>query len=127
MATDYLGTATHYPLRMSGGAVATASGADAIAQSVFQILATPVGTRLMLPEYGSRLDELVFNINDTATHALVKAHAIDALSRWEKRARFISASVRVSVDILWLEVRAIILSSNEVQSFVYPHYSRLVN
>lgn len=35
------------------------SGTDHIRQSIVDILTTPLGTRVMLPEYGSKLFDLV--------------------------------------------------------------------
>lgn len=55
--------------------------------SILNILLTPLGTRIMLPEFGSRLTELVFEPNDEMLEDIAKAYIADALVRWEPRVR----------------------------------------
>ncbi|WP_319557895.1 GPW/gp25 family protein [Thiomicrorhabdus sp.] len=54
-------------------------------QSVQDILSTPIGSRVMRPEYGSRLPELVdAPLNHRTKLSLIAATA-DALAIWEPR------------------------------------------
>lgn len=65
-----------------------------IRQSVQDILSTPAGTRVMLPEYGSDLLSLVDAPDDRLTQIrLVMATAV-ALEKWEPRITVQSVSVR---------------------------------
>jgi len=63
------------------------AGADHIRQSVVDILTTPLGTRVMLPEYGSNLADLVDNPNDPALAIKIIMASAGALARWEPRVR----------------------------------------
>lgn len=63
------------------------SGSDHISQSVKDILTTPLGTRVMLPEYGSELFKLVDNPTDSTTTIKVVMATAGALARWEPRIR----------------------------------------
>ncbi len=56
-------------------------------QSVRDILTTPIGTRVMRREYGSRLFELVDAPLTPGTLTEIYAAAQDALRRWEPRLR----------------------------------------
>ncbi|MXY18298.1 MAG: phage baseplate protein [Acidobacteria bacterium] len=56
-------------------------------QSVRDILTTPVGTRVLLRDYGSRLHELVDRPLGPALLAAIQAEAAGALARWEPRLR----------------------------------------
>ena len=56
-------------------------------QSVRDILTTPVGTRVLLRDYGSRLRELVDRPLGPALLAAIQAEAAGALARWEPRLR----------------------------------------
>ena len=56
-------------------------------QSVRDILTTPVGSRVLLRAYGSRLFELVDRPLGPPLLALMQAEAADALARWEPRLR----------------------------------------
>ena len=54
-------------------------------QSVRDILTTPVGTRVLRRDYGSRLFELVDAPSNAGLAAAIAAEAADALGRWEPR------------------------------------------
>lgn len=61
------------------------SGDDHLAQSIGDILSTPLGSRVMRRDYGSLLFELVDRpLNPATTLLLIMATAI-ALARWEPR------------------------------------------
>ena len=60
-------------------------GMDHLKQSINDILTTPLGTRVMRREYGSRLFELIdAPINSSTIIDIVSATA-DALAKWEPR------------------------------------------
>lgn len=61
------------------------SGLDHLRQSIIDILTTPIGTRVMRREYGSRLFELVDAPMNRATIVEIYAAATEALQRWEPR------------------------------------------
>ena len=67
----------------------TLGGIAHLRQSVGDILATPVGSRLLLREYGSRLYELIDRPLDPDLLASIQAEAADALARWEPRLRLL--------------------------------------
>ena len=56
-------------------------------QSIRDILTTPVGSRVLLRDYGSRLHELVDRPLDFSLLAAIQAEAAGALARWEPRLR----------------------------------------
>ncbi|AUW59433.1 oxidoreductase [Sphingobium sp. SCG-1] len=58
-----------------------------IAQSIGDILTTPVGSRVMRREYGSRLPELIDKPMNAATRLLMAAASAGAIRRWEPRVR----------------------------------------
>lgn len=62
-------------------------GAEHIAQSIGDILTTPIGTRVMRRDYGSRLPELIDAPMNRATRQLIAAASAGAIARWEKRIR----------------------------------------
>lgn len=63
------------------------SGDDHLAQSIGDILTTPVGSRLMLRDYGSRLLDLIDHPLNAATRLKFIAATADAITRWEPRLR----------------------------------------
>lgn len=56
-----------------------------LAQSVADILTTPIGTRVMRRDYGSMLMELIDQPANSITRQLIFAASAVALSRWEPR------------------------------------------
>ncbi len=77
-----------------------------LGQSIGDILTTPVGTRVMLRDYGSLLFELIDRPINAATRLLFLAASAEAIARWEPRIRLTrvqfatgGADGRVSLDI----------------------------
>ncbi|MCD7875787.1 MAG: GPW/gp25 family protein [Cloacibacillus porcorum] len=56
-------------------------------QSIADILTTPIGTRVMRPDYGSRIPELIDAPMNKAWKLRVYAACAEALDRWEPRIR----------------------------------------
>lgn len=63
------------------------SGTAHLAQSIADILSTPIGTRVMRRDYGSMLFELIDRPINGATRMLIHAATAVALRRWEPRLR----------------------------------------
>lgn len=61
------------------------SGIDHLRQSLRDILTTPIGTRVMRRDYGSRLYELVDAPLNRATILQLYAATAEAIRRWEPR------------------------------------------
>lgn len=126
MEKAYLGQAIKFPIVLkNGGSPALENGNPLVSQSITIILNTPIGSRFMLPEYGSRLRELIFEPNDEVLIDLMKVFIYEALSMWEKRARFTNVTFEAGEDIIYCTIYYRVLASNEVESFVYPFYRGL--
>ena len=63
------------------------SGRDHLRQSVTDILRTPIGSRVMRRDYGSRLFALIDNPVSPAWKTECYAAVAEALERWEPRYR----------------------------------------
>lgn len=61
------------------------SGVDHLRQSIRDILTTPIGTRVMRRDYGSRLYQLVDAPMNQATLLDLYAATAEALATWEPR------------------------------------------
>ncbi|MCC5811323.1 MAG: GPW/gp25 family protein [Ectothiorhodospiraceae bacterium] len=62
-------------------------GIDHIRQSLMDVLTTPVGSRVMLREYGSLLPELIGQPLNDATLLQAYSAIVMAQIRWERRIR----------------------------------------
>lgn len=61
------------------------AGIDHLRASIRDILTTPIGTRVMRREYGSRLYELIDNPMNRETLMNIYAATAEAIARWEPR------------------------------------------
>ncbi|MDO5609474.1 MAG: GPW/gp25 family protein [Pseudomonadota bacterium] len=62
-------------------------GIDHLAQSIADILTTPIGTRIMRRDYGSLLPELIDTPDTGASRVRLYGAIATALMRWEPRLR----------------------------------------
>lgn len=62
-------------------------GAEHIGQSIRDIITTPIGTRTMLRDYGSRVPELVDAPMHKGTQLLLIAATAGPIFKWEPRVR----------------------------------------
>lgn len=77
-----------FPFRIDPGTggIARAAGAEKIRQNIRIVLATRLGERVMLRDYGTRLHSLVHDPNDEALIVLIRRELQQALLAWEPRA-----------------------------------------
>ena len=68
-------------------------GDDHLAQSVADILLTPIGSRVMRRDYGSLLPQLLDQPLNDATRLALFAATATALRRWEKRLRLVRCAL----------------------------------
>jgi phage baseplate assembly protein W len=66
--------------------------------SIYQILGTRIGERVMEPEFGSRIHELIFEPIDQICISLGRVYTIQAIERWEPRVSLNDVDVRVNTD-----------------------------
>jgi hypothetical protein len=79
---------------MSATAGTASQGLDHLVQSIRDILTTPVGTRVMRRDYGSRLMDLLDRPTEPGIEVEIVAATAEALSRWEPRFRLDRVVVR---------------------------------
>lgn len=122
----YLGQGLTWPLRVdSRGGLALARGEREIEQAIQIILETAPGERVMRPEFGCRIHDLVFAPHDAATEGLAIHYVEEALERWEPRVTV--QQINVATDpardgVLLIEIRYQIKDTHDERSIVYPFY-----
>lgn len=128
---DFLGKGIAFPFRFGDdtAAVATSDGeppeCKKIKESIRHILATRPGERFFLPEFGSRLHELVFQQNDVVLKALARQYIVDAIKRWEKRVRitnveFSEDTAATDRNVFFVKITYQVISSQVEGNLVYP-------
>lgn len=126
MSKKFLGRGWSFPVDVDVDGKVTYSAEELkIQQSVLLILGTARGERVMRPEFGSRLHELVFATIDSSTKSLVSLHATEALVQWEPRIDVLRVAVRgerSGPGVLMVEIEYRVRSTNSVFNLVYPFY-----
>jgi phage baseplate assembly protein W len=90
------------------------SGLAHLRQSIKDILTTPLGSRVMRRDYGSRLFDLVDNPMNDATIVEIFAATAEALLRWEPRLQVQRVQVRtVSQSAISIDLESIYLPTGE--------------
>lgn len=81
--------------RKTGG---TLSGASHLHQSIADILTTPVGSRVMRPDYGSELPRMVDQPINRGWMSVIQAEVARAIGRWEPRLKLQRVTVESVID-----------------------------
>lgn len=92
------------------------SGLEHLRQSIEDVLSTPVGSRRMRPEYGSKLGRFLELPVDAGWKSALQAEVVRALQRWEPRLKLervrvlsvLEGQVRLQLDGLYLGNRQIL-------------------
>ncbi len=127
MGREFLGTGWNFPITVTkeNGLVALVSEDEGIQQAIWIILSTAPGERLMHPEFGCAIHELVFAPNNASTAGLARFYVQEALNRWEPR--IIVGEVEVQADpaqpeLLLISVTYEVRSTDSRFNLVYPFY-----
>lgn len=102
-----------------------ADGAVEIEQAMRIILNTSPGQRVMRPEFGCRLQELVFAPNNSQTAGRAERFVREALGRWEPRIDLERVTVQPDDRDharLLISVFYRIKATHSSRSLVYPFY-----
>ncbi len=121
---DFLGKGLKFPISIKKESLCTADGEQSIKDSVILILGTAKGERVMCPNFGCKLNELVFAPNNRSTSTLIKNYIEEALLNWEPRIDIESINVTPKADepVLQISIDYLINSSNTKANLVYPFY-----
>ena len=122
---EFLGRGLAFPLQVDPrGGIALASGEHDIAQSIRIILETAPGERVMRPEFGCRIHELLFAPFNAATEGLIVHYVEEALTRWEPRInlREVNVSNPGRDGAVLVEIKYEIKDTHDERSIVYPFY-----
>ena len=84
---EFLGKGWGFPIELneSKQRFAIAEYEESIRQAIWIILSTALGERVMRPDFGCAIHELVFAPNSAATQGMAEHHVSEALLRWEPR------------------------------------------
>jgi len=118
-----LGKGFSFPLqRGNTGYYQGTAGVTLVWHCIYQLLSTRPGERRMLPEFGSRLMDLVFEPADAQTQSLAKVYIQDALEKWEPRIQVLGISFRIEDNSFFVELKCLIKVLHMERNFVFPFW-----
>jgi len=135
MSEGFLGTGWRYELLDASnlgirldpatGEIAEASDEALIQQSIWLILSTAPGERVMRPDFGCGIHNLVFAVPGPSTLGEVAREVTRALTLWEPRIDLRRVEARQDLrepSRLLVEIEATVRSTNSRFNLVYPFY-----
>jgi len=123
---EFLGTGFAFPFAVTArGRLALARGQNRVEESIYLILGTRPGERLMLPAFGCAIHDLVFAPNNPRT----RTGAVDAVRRalvtWEPRIDVLEVAAEFDPGepgLLLIRIDYRVRANNAMGNLVYPFY-----
>jgi len=127
MTNSFLGTGWSFPPTFDSGidAVVMTSDEEDIQLSLQILLSTRKGERVMLPDYGCNLDEMVFEPMTTTFKTYISEMVKTAIIYYEARIDLNGVTVddsRETEGVIVLILDYTVRTTNSRFNFVYPYY-----
>lgn len=127
-AKAFLGRGWAFPVALSPqGDIQQAEYEDDVRQAIRLILGTGHGERVMRPDFGANLRQLVFEPINNTTRSLAQHYVERALIEWEPRIDVQSVTVTPAADEptlgkLLIAIAYRVRATNTFYNLVYPFY-----
>ncbi len=123
---DVLGSGWAFPPSVDArGRIALARQERDAEEAMYMTLLTPAGQRVMRPEFGCRIHDLIFAPNDATTIGLATYYVEDALGMWEPRIAVREVTVKADPETnarLLINIRYEVKATHDERSLVFPFY-----
>lgn len=125
-AQEFLGTGLAFPILPDGsGGFSYVSGESNVQQSLFILLQTELGERVMRPDFGTELPRFVFFPGSVQNLRLIERSVRDAVRDWEPRVDL--DDVRAELDVnddtrVLVSVDYRVRRTNTHLNLVFPFY-----
>jgi hypothetical protein len=96
-----------------------------IRQAIYIILFTAPGERVMRPDFGCAIHDMVFSPANDETAAVIERMVTEALTRWEPRVNLrqvIASPGRGNDGEILIDIEYEIKATHDIHSMVYPFY-----
>jgi phage baseplate assembly protein W len=125
-AVDFVGRGLAWPMQVDqSGSIRLTRGPEELDSSLRLVLVTAPGERLMRPEFGCRIHELVFEPVNANTLGRMTQAVRDALVRWEPRIDVEAVTVDPDVivsGLVHISIDYRIRATNDRRNLVHPFY-----
>ena len=126
---DFLGRGWAMPVTLDSrtGLVKFAEYEEDIRQSILIVLETSPGERVMRPNFGCGIHDLVFEAIDSTAIQRIRSVVTEALRRCEARIEVIDVRVEEATTVqgqLLIELEYRVRLTNQTGNLVFPYYFR---
>ena len=126
MDIDFLGVGWNSPVQLDeNGQIVMAKYEHQTRQSIWNILSTAKGERLMRPNFGCGIHDRVFAPNNSGTIGEIISDVREALILWEPRIDLLDVDVRSTKEqpnLLQIQINYQVRTTNNIFNLVYPFY-----
>jgi uncharacterized protein len=125
-AVDFIGRGFAWPMGVDHrGGIRLTSGTADLDSSIRLVLVTAPGERVMRPEFGCRIHDLVFEPVNANTLGLMAEAVRDALAQWEPRVAVESVQPVPDADnqaVVRIAIAYRVRATNDRRNLVFPFY-----
>jgi phage baseplate assembly protein W len=126
MTNEIVGRGWAFPPKIGAqGGLGLTSERSEIDQAIRIVLSTAPGQRVMRPNFGCRLHDLVFMPNNTHTAVLARRYVEEALGMWEPRIIVHQVETQPDPDNgarLLIAIEYEVKATHDRRSLVHPFY-----
>ena len=126
MTNEFLGVGWQFPVSLDEqGQIAMAAYEEDVRQAIWLILSTAPGERVMRPDFGCGIHDLVFAPNSPGTAGRVAGEVRQALVRWEPRIDLLEVDALpdpAQPERLLIVIKYQVRTTNNEFNLVYPFY-----
>lgn len=136
MSKLFLGRGVGFPVSLNrSGKLQTSEYEESVRQSILIILGTAKGERLMRPDFGCGIYDLVFEVNSAGVAGKISQAVQEAILKFEPRVDVLDIKVTSGFlksdnkfesaqngSVLMIEIKYQVRTSNNVFNLVYPFY-----
>jgi len=123
MPKPFLGVGWAFPVRVdSSGTLERAEYEEGVRQSIWTILGTAKGERVMRPDFGCAIYDLVFEVNSPSTAGKVSQAVRQALLLYEPRIDVLDIQVQAESggEVMLISIDYQVRATNNAFNLVYP-------
>lgn len=123
---EFLGVGWKFPLQVNAaGGIARSRYEQSIEESIYLILSTAKGERLMMPDFGCGIHDIVFAPNNPAMVTLIVDATRRALVAGEPRIDVLHVDAETQDEqpnVLIIRISYRVRANNTLENLVYPFY-----
>jgi phage baseplate assembly protein W len=123
---NFIGRGFFWPMSVDHtGSIALTGGADDLDRSIQIVLMTAPGERLMRPEFGCKIWDLLFEPVTANLLGLMNEMVRQALAQWEPRIVVADVQSRPDPDdggVVRIAIQYVVRATNDRRNLVFPFY-----